>query len=242
MGVEPLVRHCIGKPAETGRLVLKLLNHLFTLDFVVTGATRELLTDGVIPKVEKFLRERGLELSHEKSTITHIEEGFNFLGFNIRKYRGKLLTKPSKESIKSFLEEIRKTIKTNKTAKQENLIRLLNPKISGWANYFRHSVSSRAFSYIDHHIDKVLYNWVRRRHPSKSVSWRRRKYYRTKDLRHGIFTARIRNTDSSGSFLDIIIMSTIAIKRHIKIRAAATPYDPIFKEYFQWRSRRKTRS
>ena len=211
-------------------------------DFIITGSTREILEEGVIPKVEEFLGVRGLELSKEKSKIVHIDEGFDFLGFSVRKYQGKLLTKPSKENVKSFLKEIRRVIKSQAAAKQESLIHLLNPKIKGWANYFRHSASSRTFTYIDYHIDKALYSWVKRRHSRKGVSWRQRKYYRTRNLNHWIFTARVRYPDSSIGNFDLAKMGDISVRRYIKIRSAAHPYDPAFKEYFQWRSRRKYRS
>ena len=76
-------------------------------DFVITGASREVLETKVKPAVEVFLRERGLELSAEKTSITHIDDGFDFLGFNVRKYAGKLLIKPAKASVKAFLDDIR---------------------------------------------------------------------------------------------------------------------------------------
>ena len=90
--------------------------------------------------------------------LSDINEGFDFLGFNIRKYKEKCITKPSKVAIKSFLRTIKATIKANAGAKTENLIRQLNPKIKGWSNYYQHSASSRTFSYIDHRIFKLLYN------------------------------------------------------------------------------------
>jgi RNA-directed DNA polymerase len=61
-------------------------------DFIVTGATREILEETIKPAIERFMLERGLELSSEKTLITHIDNGFDFLGFNIRKYNGKLQT------------------------------------------------------------------------------------------------------------------------------------------------------
>ena len=117
----------------------------FADDFIVTGRSPELLEEKVIPILTEFLKKVGLELSQEKSKITHIEDGFNFLGFNIRKYKETLLIKPSKENIKEFLTDIRTTIKGNYAAQTENLINLLNPKIRGWSNYFRSSVSSEIF-------------------------------------------------------------------------------------------------
>ncbi len=214
---------------------------LYADDFIITGATKEVLEKEITPKVEAFLLERGLELSREKSKIIHIDEGFDFLGFNVRKYNGKLLIKPSKENVKRFLEGIRSIIKSNAAAKQENLIYLLNPKIKGWANYFKHAVSSKAFSYIDYHVGNALYSWVRRRHSEKSVSWRQRKYYRTRNLNRWIFSARIRNPDLSVRQLDLAKTGDTKIRRHIKIKSEANPYDPNFKEYFQQRRWRKVR-
>jgi RNA-directed DNA polymerase len=100
-------------------------------DFIVTGESEEILRNEVMPLIEKFLSERGLELSRDKTHITHIDKGFNFLGFNIRKYNEKCLIKPSKVAIKTFIRNIKTVIKANAGAKTENLIQQLNPKIRG---------------------------------------------------------------------------------------------------------------
>jgi RNA-directed DNA polymerase len=114
-------------------------------DFVITDYSRELLEDEVKPLVEAFLMERGLTLSPEKTRITHISQGFDFLGQNIRKYQnGKLLIKPSKKSVQAFLTKVRTVIKGNASANQVSLIGLLNPIIDGWANYHRHVVSKKS--------------------------------------------------------------------------------------------------
>ena len=99
--------------------------------------------------IERFMQERGLSLSPEKTKVTHISEGFDFLGQNVRKYRGKLLIKPSKKNVQAFLRKIRSIIDENRTAKQQNLIGLLNPVIKGWADYHRHVVSKRIFAHVD---------------------------------------------------------------------------------------------
>ena len=137
-------------------------------DFIITGDSKEILENEVKPLVIKFLQERGLELSLEKSKIVHIDEGFDFLGQNIRKYKGKLLIKPAKKNIKSFLNKVRETIKSNKASTAANLIGLLNPMILGWANYHRHIVAKETFSFIDHEIWKALWQWAKRRHPDKN--------------------------------------------------------------------------
>jgi RNA-directed DNA polymerase len=97
-----------------------------------------MLENEVRPLVEQFLNERGLQLSPEKTCITHIEQGFDFLGQNLRKFDGKLLIKPSKKNMHAFLEKIRGIINANKSTSQEELIHSLNPVIRGWANYHRH--------------------------------------------------------------------------------------------------------
>jgi len=114
-------------------------------DFIIAGLDKELLEDEVKPVVIKFLAERGLSLSEEKTNITHIEAGFDFLGQNIRKYNGKLLIKPSTKSYKQCIGKTRETIKRNKTAKQSTIIRLLNPIITGWSNFHCHVVAKGSF-------------------------------------------------------------------------------------------------
>jgi len=102
-----LVRHCAGKPAATDRLYLQSLSHSFTLDFIITGRTKEILENEVTPLIVEFLKERGLKLSEDKTRITHIAEGFDFLGKHIRKYDGKFLTKPSRENVSIVAAKVR---------------------------------------------------------------------------------------------------------------------------------------
>lgn len=104
-------------------------------DFIITGKTSEILDTVVRPWVEDFLRERGLTLSAEKTRITHIEDGFDFLGWNFRKYSGKLLIKPSAGNMKRFYQKIRETVKNNMTTEQTSLIHALNSKLRGWGKY-----------------------------------------------------------------------------------------------------------
>ena len=135
-------------------------------DFIITGRTREALEE-IKPLVENFLESRGLTLSEEKTKITHIEEGFDFLGYNIRKYNGILLIKPSKKSLKGFMEKIRGIIDSNKGSKQESLIRLLNPVIVGWVNYYKNCVASDTFRKADYLIFEKLWQWARDDIPRK---------------------------------------------------------------------------
>ena len=131
-------------------------------DWICTASSKEILEQKVLPTVINFLKERGLELSEEKTRITNINEGFDFLGFNLRKYKNKLLIKPGKKGIKTFLDNIRETITSQRASKTEHLIDILNPKIQGWANHNRHVVSKKIFYTVDRIIFKSLWSWAKR--------------------------------------------------------------------------------
>jgi RNA-directed DNA polymerase len=207
-------------------------------DFVITGSTKDVLENKIKPTIEGFLKERGLELSDEKTKITHIDSGFDFLGFNIRKYNGKLLIKPAKKNVISFLRDLRKLIKSNRAAKTDELIRKLNARIRGWANYYRHAVSKETFAYVDNCIFQAVYRWMKRRHPNKSISWMQRKYFRRQGMRNWIFSTKIRSKEGELVNLDLLLASSVKIKRHTKIKSGATPFDPAYKEYFEQRAKR----
>ena len=204
-------------------------------DFIITGSSKELLENEVKPCVEAFLAERGLELSKEKTLITHISEGFDFLGQNVRKYRGKLLIKPSTKNLKAFLDSVRETIRMNCAAKQETLISLLNPKIRGWANYHRHVVAKRTYAKVDYHIWLALWRWARRRHPYKSCGWVRRKYFRTQGHRHGVFATKTQGYNGQPRTLTLISASDTRIVRHVRVKSDANPFDPAWDSYFAHR-------
>ena len=140
-------------------------------DFIITGTTKELLENEVKPLVEQFLRDRGLQLSPEKTCITHIENGFDFLGQNLRKFNGKLLIRPSKKNTHVFLEKVRQCIRNHNGASQADLIRHLNPVIRGWANYHRHIVAMETFKKVEWVLWHSLWRWAKRRHPGKSARW-----------------------------------------------------------------------
>src|SRR5713226_5982320 len=159
--------------------------------FLISGSSQEVLEQEVQPAVEQFLRERGLSLSREKTVITHIENGFDFLGQNVRKYRGKLLIKPSKESVQGLLEKVRKLVKANKQAPAGKLIVQLNPIIRGWALYHRHMASKRTFDFVDHAIFELLWQWATRRHPKKGRRWVKEKNFQTIGQRQWVFSGEI---------------------------------------------------
>ncbi|CBJ80600.1 reverse transcriptase-like protein (fragment) [Xenorhabdus bovienii SS-2004] len=198
-------------------------------NFVMTGASEDVLLNEVKPQLIDFLRERGLTLSEEKTHITHINDGFDFLGFNLRKYRGKLLIKLSKSNVLLFLSHLRELIKRHATTPVNDLIKMLNPKLRGWANYYRHCVAKRTFGYPGHQLFWLLWRWAVRRHPTKSKDWVRRKYYMNRQGEwqfHG--WQKIANMD--GHF-NLVQIAQTPIKRHVKIRSVATLFDPQYQTY-----------
>jgi RNA-directed DNA polymerase len=212
----------------------------FADDFIVTAASKEVLEQQVQPAIEAFLRTRGLELSAEKTKITHIDEGFDFLGWRFRKYNGKLIIKPAKANVKTFLAKVREVMQSNPTAKTVHLIQQLNPMIRGWANYHRHVVAKKTFYHVDNNIYLALRRWIKRRHPNKNARWRRQRYFRSQGFRHWIFSAKVRHEDGSTGYLDLLKASSVAIRRHVKIQAEATPYDPKYTDYLERRKRSRT--
>ena len=202
-------------------------------DFIVTARTKETLEQMVKPAVVAFLAQRGLELSEQKTTLTHIEAGFNFLGQNVRKYRNKLVIKPAKEGLKALVQKSRECIKGCLGQTAETLIAKLNPIIRGWANYHRHVCSAKAFWNADRAIHYQLLRWAKRTHPNKPYRWLRQKYF-SHAGRFGFF-ARKRTRTGESQVLRLHSTRQTAIERHIKVRGEANPYDPAYTEYFERR-------
>ena len=208
-------------------------------DFVITGATKELLEAEVKPLVEAFLKERGLELSAEKTVITHIAAGFDFLGQNLRKYNGKLLIKPSAKSSKTVLRKVRTVIKDNKGAAAGHLIYQLNPIIRGWAMYHRHAVSAKVFESVDHAIFQALWRWAKRRHPNKGLRWVKARYFHSIGDRNWVFSGEVRDPKGKRQAVHLFSAHRLPIKRHTKIKGKANPYHPQWELYFEKRLARK---
>lgn len=203
-------------------------------DFIITGDSRELLENEVRPLVEEFLRERGLMLSTDKTRITHIEEGFDFLGQNLRKYAGKALVKPAKKNTHAFLEKVRGIIGANKALGQAALIGLLNPVIRGWANYHRHCAAKGTFNRVDHEIWQRLWQWAKRRHPKKSRDWVKKHCFPALRNRAWMFATKTgqRTPDGKPIWKSLAYAGNTQIRRHIKIRQDANPFDSQWKSYF----------
>lgn len=211
-------------------------------DLIVTGDSRNLLEQEIKPLVEAFLTERGLRLSPGKTKIVHIEEGFDFLGQNVRKYNGKLLIKPSKENVKAFLNKVRALLNQHRMATQETVLDVLNPVIRGWAQYHRHVVAKEVFNTVDHRIWRALWGWACRRHPNKGRRWVLERYFHPLGSRSWVFSVKLdpEQAEKRGrEWTHLVRAGSYAIRRHTKVRKEANPYDPEWEMYFEGRLRSK---
>ena len=134
---------------------------------VVTGATRELLEQKVRPALTAFLIQRGLRLSEQKTVLTHVSKGFDFLGHTVRKFGDALLISPAKSKVAAMRKKIGALIHSAVGLTQEAFLRQLNPRLRGWANYYRHGTSKRTFGKLDHYVYNRIRRWMQRRHPNK---------------------------------------------------------------------------
>ena len=218
-------------------------------DFVIVCKSKRMAEQVKVEITEHLANEIGLELSEEKTSITHITKGFNFLGFNIRKYPDphskkkpkserkwseyKLLIKPQKEKVNKFLRGCKEVLSDNKTAKQSSIIAILNPKLYGWGMYYRHVVSKQTFGLIDKEIWNKLYLWSKRRHPQKSKGWIVRRYFSKVGKQKCVF-----KDPENGTYIVRIVH--LPIKRHVILNGKYRVYniDPETQEY--WKKREYT--
>jgi RNA-directed DNA polymerase len=226
-----LMAHLGATRGMTKALKLKVGVVRYADDFVITGVSKELLETEIKPWVETFLAKRGLRLSQAKTKIVHIDEGFDFLGWNFRKYSGTLLIKPSKKNVQTFYEKLKKVIDNNLSVRQEDLIRLLNPMLRGWAQYHSPVVAKKAFSRTHSLLFWRLMRWAKRRHPMKSVDWVRRKYWRSVDDQNWVFAADILTKDGNKGVMGLYSLPGTPVVRHKKIKGAYNPYEPEWEMY-----------
>ena len=170
-----------------------------------------------------------MNLSKEKTFITNINDGFDFLGWNFRKYNEKLIIKPSNKSVNKVTKKISEIIHKNKTVKQEFLIYKLNQVLKGWCNYHQPVCAKETFEKLNYRIFRMIWRWSKRRHPNKNANWIKDRYWKTKESRDWIFSdgkeTLIRPTD-------------IPIVRHERLKVDMNPYTD--KEYLTKKEREKT--
>lgn len=209
-------------------------------DFVIMCETKQ-EAENMYEVIKPYLNKRGLELAPDKTKITHISEGFNFLGFNVRRYAvkingidsNKLLIKPSKDSIKNLKISIKETFKLCRGSNVGILINRLNPILTGTANYWNTVVSKEIFSQLDFYIWGKTRKFLNGLHPMKSSKWKSNKYFeidkygQSKDI--WILTDPIKG-------VQLKKMAWTPIKRHELIKYNNTPYNVSLTEYFKDRA------
>lgn len=205
-------------------------------DFVITARERKDLESAYII-IKEWLSKRGLEISIEKTRIVHINDGFNFLGFNLRKYKNKLLIKPQKEKVLAFCKKIGEIISDATSWTQNDLIRKLNPILRGFANYYRHQVSNETFSYIHSRVWQYLWRWAKRRHPNKKKKWVKERYFKIIKGVDWTFACTVKNRRGEESLLTLYDIATTLIVRHVKVKGDASPDNPELIKY--WEDRHK---
>jgi len=203
-------------------------------DLIVCASTREQI-EAAKSTIEEWLMPRGLILHPEKTRIVHINDGFDFLSFNIRKYKGKCLIKPQKEKVHAKLAELRLWLNKHKQATAENVIRHFNKILPGWANHYSHVVSKQVLSYVSQEIWKMLWKWCLRRHQKKKKGkyWVAEKYFRPQNGRW-----RFQSNDGKKTIY-LFDVSAVKIERHVKVKGAASPDDPTLRDYWQKRQERR---
>jgi RNA-directed DNA polymerase len=211
-----------GKEAAYRRVMPKVHLVRYADDFIITAPTQE-RAEQVKETVKQHIAARGLQLSEEKTLITNIADGFDFLGWNFRKYKRKLPIKPSKKAQNNVLEKMRKVIDQSKARTQDELIGMLNPIIRGWCNYHQGTVAGEVFSRISHETFKALWRWACRRHPNKGLRWIKARYWKTEGNRRWVFKDN----------LTLLQPCDTKIIRHIPMKLDMNPY--IDRDYFYFR-------
>lgn len=195
-------------------------------DFVVVAKTKK-EAESLKGKIKQFIYDNaGLSLSDEKTHITEISEGFNFLGFNIRKYKNdKLIIKPEKDKVREVRHKI-KAVTREQFHTAESLIRKLNPILRGWGNYYRHVVSKTIFTLIDSYTFDRVFRWLSHKHPTRSQKWKVKQYFKTIDNDNWVFT------ESNQSLVKV---AKIPIKRFVKVKNNVRLYNMKDAEYWDKR-------
>jgi RNA-directed DNA polymerase len=206
-------------------------------DFLITGQSQQQMEE-ILILLKPWLKTRGLEINPQKTRIVHIDEGFNFLGFNLRHYHHKLLIKPQKEKVLAFCLKVGNTIKQMAAATQESLIKTLNPILRGFANYYRGVVSKDIFSYIHYRVWQYLWRWARRRHPNKGAKWVKQRYFQHPKRSEWTFACDTQNRQGQENVLTLFKISSTPIVRHVKVKEGASPDDPSLKQYWEQRQQR----
>lgn len=201
-------------------------------DFVVCCHTKQ-QAEQVKARLAGWLAPRGLAFNDGKTKIVSLEAGYDFLGFNIRRYRnGKLLIKPSKAAVRRVKHKLAGQMRRLRGQNASAVLAVICPITRGWASFYRSVVSKKTFASLDDYLWKLTYKWACRSHPGKPRHWVTRRYF-------GQFNPSRRNKwvfgdVASGAYLPHLAWTPII--RHRKVTGRASPDDPALTSY--WNQRR----
>ncbi|RLD53862.1 MAG: group II intron reverse transcriptase/maturase [Bacteroidetes bacterium] len=241
--ISPLIANMVLDGLEEKIKALKLSKCNFVRyadDFIVTGVNEEVLETEIKPLIIDFLSQRGLELSKAKTKITDIDKGFDFLGFNIRKYNGKPLIKPSEKSISNLKYKIKTVFKKLVSTSTVELLETLNPILRGWANNYDSQVSKNIFESIDNYVWQKSVNYMKYRHNRGRSKHFYKKYF-TKSNKHkvDVLKAEKKRKGQKTILLKMFRLGEVKITRHIKVRSSANVFDKDDELYFEKRELEK---
>jgi len=204
-------------------------------DFVVHCHTRQDALE-IKAKLAKWLAPRGLAFNEDKTRVVSLADGLDFLGFNVRRYRGKLLIKPSKQAVKRIRERLRSELRSLRGHSAKAVIRRLNPIIRGWANYYRAHVAAEIFGDLDHYLWRLTWKWAIHSHANKPRSWVFARYFgKFNKARQDRWVFGDRQ---SGAYMHRFAWTKIV--RHIVVKSGASPDDPALADYWAWRRHKPT--
>jgi RNA-directed DNA polymerase len=186
-------------------------------------------------RLASWLASRGLSFNEDKTRVVTLAEGFDFLGFNVRRYGTKSLIKPSKAAVRRIRERLRTELRSLRGSNAQAVIKRLNPIIRGWAAYYRTGVSAEIFGSLDQYLWELTFKWARFSHANKPTGWVVARYYgRFNKARQDRWVFGDRN---SGAYLHKFAWTNIV--RHQIVDSAASPDDRTLADYWAKR-RRKT--
>jgi RNA-directed DNA polymerase len=228
------VRYCqVGRTAGKTRVGSPVLIR-YADDLIALCHTRDDALK-VKARLSAWLAPRGLVFNEEKTRVVSLDEGVDFLGFNVRRYHGKLLIKPSKAAVRRVRERMREEIRSLRGANARAVLEHLNPIIRGWSAYYRTVVSSKTFNSLDYYMWQLTYKWAVFGHANKPKRWITARYF-------GAFNRSRRDRwvfgdRNSGAYL--LKFAWTPIVRHPVVKGRASPDDPALTDYWAER-RRKT--
>ena len=200
-------------------------------DFIVTGACPDDLRNEIKPEIERFLADRGLSLSEEKTRIVHIQEGFNFLGFTFRKFKQKLIVTPERSKAKTLRDKVKALLNRCRGAVFHRMLYQLNRVLRGWAYAHRHVVAKALMNKLDGFIFRRLRHWLRCEHPARSWAWVVKRYRKRFNGRWQWGQSYV-NKQGKLQSVFLFRLADLPIRYHTKVRSEANPYDPNYRQYF----------